>query len=218
MSGFYQCGGCAQESLDTRYDKAYCEIKTRPHGYDKIIAFSCDLSFDDILDTAESGEWATAITAKKVLLSPFFGKLTIGEGSTETFEDGCGRKIPDSTTLPWEFTTISATDDYTDEDWWYAFHKAFSKYTWGFFNCDGRLYIDDQTVKAVKTGLAADPIAAVPLDAIGFYWSLNTVPQFIELNGPGKAGQWKASGEFVANHVLRSIKIPGLSELLSADA
>lgn len=218
MSGFYQCGDCGNETLKTRYDKAFCKIKTRPYGYDKIIAFECGLSFEDILDTASEGEWEDAIAAGKVLLSPFFGKLTIGEGTTETFEDGCGRKIPDSTTLPWEFTTISATDDYSDEDWWYAFHEAFSKYTWGFFNCDGRLYIDDDTVKAVKAGLLVNPLAAVPVDSLGFNWSLNTVPQFIELNGAGKAGQWKASGEFIANHVLRSVKIPGLAELLAANA
>lgn len=215
MAGFFQCGGCDSEELGVRYDKEFCKTETRPYGYDKIIGFHCSLSFADILDIAENGEWDNALTAGKVLLSPFFGKFVISDGSSETFEDGCGRKQADSTTYPWEFTTISAAPDYSDEDWWHAFHKSFAQYSWGYFNCDGMLYINDKAVNTIKAGLKASPIVAVPISNPGHSFSLNTIPQFVALNGAGKAGQWKVTGEFLANTVLRGVKIPGLAALLA---
>lgn len=215
MSGFFQCGGCDSEELGARYDKAFCKTETRPFGYDKIIGFHCSLNFNDFLDTSELGEWDQALTDGKVLVSPFFGKFAISDGSSETFEDGCGRKQADSTTYPWEFTTISAAPDYSDEDWWYAFHKQFNQYSWGYFNCDGNLYISDDSVSVIKAALAAVPVTAVPLINPGHSFSLNTIPQFVELNGAGKAGQWKVSGEFLANSVLRGVKIPGLNALVA---
>ena len=213
---FYQCVACDTEELTTRYDKTNCKAVTRPYGMDKIIGFHCSLNFDDFLDTAAAGEWETALTDGKILLSPFFGKFITNEGTSENLEDGCGRKIPDTTTIPWEFTTPSATSDYSDEDWWRAFHREFHLYSWGFFNCAGRLYLNDEAVTAIKTAQAVTPtIPAVPLSDPGFAFSLNTIPQFVQINGAGKTGQWRCTGEFLANDVLRSVNVPGLAALLA---
>jgi hypothetical protein len=180
-----------------------------------MIAFHCSVDFDDILDTSEGGEWDQYLTDGKIILSPTFGKFEVGDGNTEVFEDGCGRKIPDATTLPWTFTTISAKKDYSDEDFWYKFHKQFSQYTWGYFNCEGRMYISDEAVQEIKAGLEADPIASVAVNSPGHRFSLDSIPQFKEGSGAGKAGVWTASGEFITMAVLRGVTIPGLNTLLS---
>lgn len=215
---FFSCNPCNSDLLQTRYDQATCKAQFRPYGSDKIIGFHCDVNFTDILDTANEvgGEWFDYLAAGKILLSPFYGKFTLNEASTESIEDGCGVKMPDISTFPWEFTTPSTATDYSDEDWWRAFHLEFQNYSWGWFNCQGRLYLNDDAVTAIKTALATTPtVPAVPLVDPGFAFSLNTIPQFVQINGAGKSGQWKVTGEFLAATVNRSVEIPGLKTLLA---
>lgn len=212
---FFGCNPCNTDLLTERYDKGNCKANFRPYGSDKIIGFHCDVNFEDILDTAEEGEWATYIEEGKILLSPFFGKFIVNEASSENIEDGCGVKMPDTSTFPWEFTTPSTAIDYSDEDWWRAFHLEFQNYSWGFINCGGRLALNDAAIEAIKAGLAAEPVAAVPMVDPGFAFSLNTIPQFVAINGPGKTGQWKVTGEFLAQTVIRTVDIPGLKTLLA---
>lgn len=210
------CGDCS-DVVKKRYDKDRCKIVSRAYGSDKFIAFHCSVDFTNILDTATGGEWETMLTNNKIILSPFFGNFEMGTASSDTFEDGCGNKYPDTTEVPWTFTTPSTADDYSDEDWWYNLHQQFQYYTVGIVTCEGRLQLKDDVIKAIKASLSAVAPAlpaAVKASAPGFNLSLNTIPQFGELNGKGKAGQWKAEGTFLTDAVIRSVDIPGLATLL----
>lgn len=208
------CNPCS-ETLQKRYDKTYCKTQLRPYGNDKMIAFHCSVSFDDILDVAENGEWDTYLTDGKILLSPFAGKFEIGDGSTDLLEDGCGRKIPDITETAWTFTTVSTATDYSDELWWRAFHLEFTNYNWGWFNCNGRLALNDDTVQAVLTELAELTPGAVPITYPGYPFSLDIIPKFEQVNGYGKAGQWRAQGTFRHSTVITTVEIPGLAALIA---
>lgn len=207
------CNPCSTD-LSKRYDIGLCEPLLRPYGVDRMLAFECGLTFVDILDV---DEWETNINAGKILLSPFFGKVEIGDPSTENLEDGLGRKVPDFSQSSWKFTTFSTLEDYTDEDWWYAFHKKFSNYTWAFIQYHGRLILNDTVVAKIKAELAKQVIGAVACSDPGLLFSLETIPTFKEVGGRGKSGQWESNGSFKHNHVLRSVEIPGLTAVLQAE-
>lgn len=212
---FSHCGTCSS-TISKRYDRNKCKITPRAYGSDKMIGFHCSVNFDDLLDTAASGEWETHLTSGKILLSPFFGSFELGQASSDVYEDGCGNQYPDAAVVPWTFTTPSTADDYSDEDWWYAFHEQFQYYTWGYFSCGGRIALNDAVIKDAKVQLALETPGAVPAIAPGFKFSMDTIPQFVELNGKGKMGQWRATGSFITPNVIRTIDIPGLSTLLNA--
>ena len=161
------CNPCT-ETLGKRYDKTFCKTVTRAYGSDRMIGFHCSVSFEDILDVAASGEWDTYLTNGKILVTPSMGKFDTGEGTTETLEDGCGVKYSDITERPWTFETASVSDDYSDEQWWRAFHLEFSNYNWGWILCGGRLVLNDTTVQAVLTELEEETPAAVPITTPGF--------------------------------------------------
>ena len=209
------CTPCS-DTLGKRYDKPFCKTVLRPFGSDKMIGFHCSISFTDILDVAETGEWDTYLEDGKILLSPFSGKFEIGDSNTGTLEDGCGRKIPDITETPWTFTTPSTAEDYSDEDWWHAFHLDFQYWNWGYLNCAGRLALSNSTVTAIKTELAELTPGPVAVSTPGFPFSLDIIPRFENVNGPGKAGQWRAQGTFKHSHVIRTVEIPGLAAIISA--
>lgn len=209
------CETCATK-LTNRYDKANCPTKLRKYGVDRLIGFRCTLTFEDMLDTtATTGEWAVAIADGDIVLSPKDGKLEIGESNSENFETGCGKLIPFGTSSSWTYTTPSTEDDYSDEDWWKAFHEDFYGWRWGWINCDGRLVLDDASITAIKAALAANPVDEAAVDYPGFDFSLQTIPMFEAVNGFGKPGQWKATGSFQYDNVIRSVEIPGLIELLN---
>lgn len=209
------CNTCS-ETLSKRYDKDNCKTVLRPYGSDKMIGFHCSVSFEDILDVAIAGEWDDHLTSGKILLSPFAGKFELGDSSTDVITDGCGREIPDVTKTPWTFSTPSVAEDYSDETWWRAFHLEFTNYSWGWFNCKGRLCMNDDTVQAILAELAEISPAAVPVAYPGYPLSLGVIPRFEQINGAGKAGQWKASGSFIHSHVITTVEIPGLAALISS--
>ena len=208
---FNLCGDCSS-LIPKRYDRNACKITTRRFGSDKIIGFHCSVDFTNILDTAEAGEWDTYLTDGKIILSPFFGKFALGTPESGELEDGLGKKYRDTTDVPWTFTTSGVAENYSDEDWFYAFDQQFQYYSWGYFNVDGRLALNDKTVSLIK----ATPAVPVATNKPGFDFSLNTIPTFVELNGPGKAGQWQAEGSFSTDTVIRTVAIPGLQTLLNS--
>lgn len=211
MAGLNLCGTCSG-LIPARYDKDNCKIVQRPFGSDRMIGFHCSVEFTDIKDTAEDGEWETLITAGKIVLSPFFGSFRTGTPTSESFEDGLGRTYPDVTTVPWTFTTPSVAADYDDQEWFYAFHQQMQYYTWAYFDANGRIALNDTVVTAIlASGASAVPVESNP----GFRFSLNTIPDFRELNGAGKAGQWYAEGSFLTDSVIRVVAIPGLTTLLN---
>jgi hypothetical protein len=214
MAGLTICTPCT-DTLGKRYDAAFCKTVLRPFGSDKMIGFHCSVNFIDILDVSQGGEWETYLTDGKILLSPFNGNFSIGDSNTTTLEDGCGNKIPDITETPWTFTTPATAEDYSDEDWWHAFHQDFKYWNWGWLTCSGRLALNDMTVTEIKEQLLEETPGAVATPTPGFPFSLDIIPRFEGINGPGKAGQWRAQGSFRHSHVIRTVEIPGLSTLLA---
>lgn len=208
------CETCVTK-LENRYDKTTCPTVLRKYGIPSMIAFRCGLEFDDMLDTvASTGEWATHITAKNIILFPRDGKLEIGGQTSESFETGCGKQIPFGTNAPWTFTTPSSDPDGLDEDWWYALHNDFYGWKYGWIDCNGKLYVDDTSISLLKAAIEeSDPAVVVQP---GFDFMLSEIPMFEQVNGPGKPGQWRATGTFQFDRVLRGVEIPGLLELLNA--
>lgn len=206
------CFPCS-DKISQRYDHGQCEIETRPAGYNRLIGFHCSLELTDILDTAEAGEIAAAITDGTIVLSPMHGNFELNQGTSESFVDGCGIKFAGPTEASWTYRTPSANPDYLDEDWWYQFHKDSNNWTWGWMNCEGRVVLNDKTVAAIKEsqGGVAGPVA---VQNPGFVLSLNNIPAFLPENGGGKAGVWTLSGTLIHSHVFRSVAIPGLEALL----
>jgi hypothetical protein len=207
---FNLCGTCS-ELIPKRYDRNACKVITRRFGSDKIIGFHCSVDFTNILDTATAGEWDDYLTSGAIILSPFFGKFALGTPESGEIEDGLGKKYRDTTEVPWTFTTAGVSETYADEDWFYAFDKQFQYYSWGYFDVNGRLALNDKTVSLIK----ATPAGPVASNKPGFDFSLNSIPTFGELNGAGKAGQWVAEGSFITDSVIRTVAIPGLSTLLN---
>lgn len=205
---------CVTGKIKPRYDKESCEVLLRPYGTERMIGFHCSIEFEDILNTADGSEWATHLASGDIILTPTAGSLTIGDSSAENLETGCGDKIADVAEFPWTFTSPSVSEDYSDEDWWYDFHKQISFYSWGWLTCDSRIVLNDEVVKAIKASQAGAG-AAVPVSYPGFKFSLNTIPAFKEGNGKGKAGIWTAEGTFRSKSVHRSVEIPGLAQILN---
>lgn len=194
--------------LEERYDAGLCAPVFRKYGYNRFVAIKCGTSFTDIKD---STEWDTKLADGDVVVSPDFGKFTLGTPSTSTIPGGCGEEYPEFTETTWEFTTPSTASDYTDEDYWYFFSKYAIGYTMGYLNCEGRLYLNDDAIAVIRESGAGAAAVSDP----GLQISLTEKPMFIEgPNGAGKAGLWRAAGKFIHSQMIRSCEIPGLIESL----
>lgn len=155
-------------------------------------------------------EWGTKVTAGDIIVGPLFGSFVPGDTTAATIADGCGTLYTEYAETPWTFSTPSTADDYTDEDWWDSFNKNAMGYTFGYLNCEGRLYLNDDAVTTIKAAQAVPGEAAVTNP--GLQMSLTSLPTFKKgPNGDGKAGIWEVSGKFIHASVFRSVEIPGLS-------
>lgn len=193
---------CVDE-IPKRYDEGNCKPIFRKSGYNRFLSFKCGIAFDDILDP---NEWETKIENGDIIVSPAFGDFVLGETTPSTIQGGCGELYVEFSTTAWTFTTPSTSEDYSDEDWWYLFNKSANGYTLGYVNCEGRLYLDDESIKSIKSV----ETGAVPISSPGFQMSLTNMPKFGEgPNGKGKAGIWTVSGEFIHDESFRSVEIPG---------
>lgn len=201
--------GCTDD-IPLKYDNAGCAPVVRKHGFNYFVLIKCDTTFTDIMD---ADEWASKIASGDIVVSPSFGAFAPGQSTTATIPDGCGNTYPEFMTTPWTFTTYSTEADYEDEDWWYALSNSYKGYLLFFVNCDGRLYMNDAAITAIK----AWTTGALALGEVGFDISLTSTPQFIQgANGAGKAGLWTVSGEITHDKMIRSVEIPGVYAALTA--
>ncbi len=195
--------GCVGE-VPERYDLGNCEAVLRAYGFQGFVLFKCGLTFTDILD---SDEWVTKIAAGDIILAPSFGTWTPGAATTSTLTDGCGNTQTEFSETPITFTTYSTKDDYTDEDWWYAFKKNAKGYTLGYINCDGRIYLNSATIASIR----AWTTGALAITNPGFNFNVVSIPQWlVGPNGVGKAGIWSVNLTIVENDVHRSAEIAGV--------
>jgi hypothetical protein len=202
--------GCA-EDIPVRYDNAGCAPVIRAFGYNRFVLFKCGVSFTDILDT---DEWADKITSGDVIVSPSFGTFTPGTPNVSTIPGGCGETYPEYMETPWNFSTPSTDAGYDDEDWWFAVSEGYNGYTMGYINCDGRLFLNDTVAAAWRAWTTGALAATDP----GFKISLTQLPIFgVGPNGVGKAGIWTVAGNFIHTKNIRSIEIPGLVAVLTAE-
>ncbi len=198
------------DDIPLKYDNAGCAPVLRKYGYNYFVLFKCGTTFTDIFDATE---WETKIASGAVVVSPSFGTFQPGQSNTSTIADGCGNLYPEFTTTPWTFTTPSTEADYEDEDWWFAFSDSYKGYTMGYLNCDGRFYLNNETVAAIKAWTTGDLAAIDP----GVEISLTSFPQFIQgPNGVGKAGIWSVQGEFIHDKMFRSVELAGVYAVITA--
>lgn len=202
---------CILDCVDVipeRYDLGNCKPEFRPFGYQGFLLIKCGVTFTDIMDVSE---WVTKIEAGDVLLAPSFGTWTPGTATTSTIVGGCGEIYTEFAETPITFTTPSTKDDYTDEDWWHAFDQNSNGYTLGYMNCEGRLYLNDAAVTAIKAWTTGDLAFGNP----GFNFNVTAKPQWVVgPNGVGRAGIWSTALSIIQSEVHRSVEIAGLATAL----
>lgn len=194
--------------IPERYDLGNCDAILRAYGFKGFVLFECGISFTDIRD---GDEWAIKVAAGSIILAPSFGTWTPGAATTSTLTDGCGNIQTEFSETPVTFTTYSTKDDYTDEDWWFAFKKNYKGYTLGYINCEGRIYLNAATLALDR----ATPSGVLAVSDPGFNFSVVSIPQWlVGPNGVGKAGIWSVNLTIVENDVHRSMEIAGLAAAL----
>jgi hypothetical protein len=203
----FLCPDCPTDNISPSYSDN-CELITRPFGSAQFILFKCDIEFTDITDL---DEWTAKITAGEIIVSPI-GNFQIGEIASEiAFTEGCGREIRDISSVPFTYETPRVAENYEDEQWYTELDLLQQSYNLGYIDCNAcRLHLPFKQVKEINT-------PTVNVSGIGFDFSLNTVPQFVEgAGGAGKSGLWRAQGTFFTTTVINSVEITGLCSILNA--
>lgn len=182
-----------------------CIDSFRKFGSKHFVLIGCDVTWTDILDTAE---WTTKIGADDLHASPA-GILKINEPTVSSFiVEGTGREATGEAEYLIDYETYQTKSDLSDYTYFANIFDNNKSFYIFFLNGSGEWIIQDDWVTEIAGGTPATISTTSP----GFEYSISILPAWVE--GENGWGKWKMQFKVKKTGIFRAALIPGAEAVL----
>lgn len=189
----------------TKYDDG-CNDVFRNFGTNHLIFLTCDYQFTNILSATE---WAAAIAANKIHISPE-GTVTVGAPTSTAFPvTGCRREVSGPTEYTIDFETYQTADNLDDFLYFEQLCTGTRQLRVMLVDCDGNFYLERDWAAEVFAG----GTASIPNSSPGYEFSLTQAPS--QVSGEQNYAKWTMQIKIKTNCMLGMALLPGVQSVLA---
>lgn len=183
-----------------------CVDVFRDCGWKHFVLIRCDWNPADLLDPAE---WAAAVAANLVHLSPPGNFIPQAPTVTPFQIEGCGREVTGVAEYLFDFTTYQTDAALADYTYWKDLFANSASYHMIPVDCNRIFHISDDWAAAVTAGAPATVAGTTP----GFEFSVTQVPY--QAPGEGDYCVWTTQFKIRKAGVFCGRFLPGVFEVLA---